>query len=81
MDDVREKLGVSELRAFLSSKAPATQAFNVPKNYDAAAMLRADLEVVGIPFRDDGGRVADFHSLRHTFITNLASGGVHPKTA
>jgi|GEM_PF-275561 len=25
--------------------------------------------------------VADFHALRHTFITNLASGGVHPKTA
>ena len=26
-------------------------------------------------------QVADFHALRHTFITNLASGGVHPKTA
>src|SRR5262249_32847197 len=23
----------------------------------------------------------DFHALRHTFITNLANGGVHPKTA
>jgi len=30
--------------------------------------------------RDDAGRVADFHSLRHTFITNLANSGVHPKT-
>jgi integrase len=27
------------------------------------------------------GRVADFHSLRHTFISNLAAGGVHPTTA
>ena len=27
------------------------------------------------------GRVADFHSLRHTFITNLARSGVHPKAA
>ncbi len=25
--------------------------------------------------------VADFHSLRHTFITNLARGGVHPRLA
>src|SRR5262249_41589173 len=31
--------------------------------------------------RDDAGRVADFHALRHTSITNLAAGGVHPKTA
>jgi hypothetical protein len=30
---------------------------------------------------DAAGRVADFHALRHTFITNLARGGVHPKVA
>jgi len=30
---------------------------------------------------DDAGRVADFHSLRHTFISNLAAGRVHPKIA
>jgi integrase len=30
---------------------------------------------------DDAGLFADFHGLRHTFISNLASGGVHPKTA
>ena len=34
-----------------------------------------------LKYTDDAGRVADFHSLRHTFITNLARGGVHPKTA
>ena len=32
-------------------------------------------------YRDDAGRVADFHALRHTFITNLAASGVHPKVA
>ena len=32
-------------------------------------------------YRDSAGRVIDFHALRHTFVTNLASGGVHPKTA
>ena len=34
-----------------------------------------------LAYRDDAGRCADFHSLRHTFISNLAAGGVHPKTA
>ncbi len=30
---------------------------------------------------DNAGRVIDFHALRHTFITSLARGGVHPKLA
>ncbi len=36
-----------------------------------AAMLRKDLEAGGIPYRDASDRVADFHALRHTFITRL----------
>ena len=32
-------------------------------------------------YRDEAGRVVDFHALRHTFITNLARGGAHPKVA
>ncbi len=32
-------------------------------------------------YADDAGRVADFQCLRHSFISNLAAGGVHPKTA
>ncbi len=44
-------------------------------------MLRADLTVAEIEYRDEAGRVADFHALRHTFITNLARTGVHPKVA
>lgn len=31
--------------------------------------------------RDESGQVVDFHALRHTFISNLARGGVHPKVA
>lgn len=34
-----------------------------------------------LTYRDDAGRVLDFHAFRHTFITYLALGGVHPKTA
>jgi hypothetical protein len=30
---------------------------------------------------DDSAQVIDFHALRHTFVSNLATGGVHPKVA
>ena len=56
------------------------QAFNIPPSYDTAEMLRADLALAGIADKD-GLQVVDFHSLRHTFITNLACSGVHPKVA
>ena len=46
----------------------------------AAKMLRTDLNSAGIPYDTDAG-IADFHSLRHTFISNLVAGGVHPKLA
>ena len=46
----------------------------------AADMLRIDLDAAGILFDTDDG-VADFHSLRHSFISHLATGGVHPKLA
>ncbi len=32
-------------------------------------------------YRDREGRVADFHSLRHTFVTSLVRAGVQPKDA
>jgi len=31
--------------------------------------------------KDESGRYADFHALRHTFITGLVTGGVNPKVA
>ena len=34
-----------------------------------------------LTYRDCAGRVADFHSLRHRFITELVKAGVHPKDA
>jgi len=47
----------------------------------AAKMLSKDLQTAGIPYRDEAGRVADFHSLRHTFISSLTRSGVSPKVA
>src|SRR4051812_44431094 len=35
-------------------------------------LMRHDLEAAGLPYRDASGRVADFHALRHSYITALA---------
>ncbi len=74
---------VGQLVAWRDESRPDEQAkvfpcFNPNK---AAKMLRKDLEAAGIPYQDAAGRVADFHSLRHTFISNLTRGGVSPKVA
>jgi len=39
------------------------------------------IESTYLSYTDDAGRVFDFHALRHQFISNLASAGVHPKVA
>ncbi len=72
----------AELRAWLANKLPGAPAFNVPNDRKSAAkMFRADTDAADIAFRDEANEVIDFHALRHTFITNLARSGVHPKTA
>lgn len=47
----------------------------------AADILRQDLEAAELAYEDDDGRVFDFHSLRHQFITNLVRAGVELQTA
>lgn len=44
---------------------------------EAARRRKSDF----LAFEDDAGRVFDFHALRGQFASNLAAGGVHPKTA
>ena len=44
-------------------------------------MLKKDLAAADVAYQDASGRFADFHALRHTFISNLARAGVHPKVA
>ena len=34
-----------------------------------------------LKYKDSQGRFADFHSLRHTFVTNLCKADISPKTA
>ncbi|MFC1451850.1 tyrosine-type recombinase/integrase [Verrucomicrobiota bacterium] len=43
--------------------------------------LRKDLAKAGIVYKDGQGRQADFHSLRHTFGTNLGRAGIQPRVA
>jgi len=44
-------------------------------------MLQADLAEAGIDYKDDMGRVFDFHGLTHETGTLLAASGIHPKVA
>jgi integrase len=72
----------TELRLFLANCHPAAPVFpTFPDNRTVNKMFRRDLAAAKIVYRDEAGLVADFHSLRHTFISNLACGGVHPKVA
>ena len=70
-----------ELRAFIGQKHPAAHVFRMPRPEKIVAMLRADLEAAGLPYRDGADRVADFHSFRVTFATLLLRSGVDVRTA
>ena len=71
----------SELREFLAGKMPAVQVFKMPRPENVVVMLRGDLKAAGISYRDDAGRVADFHALRVTFASLLLRAGVDVRTA
>ena len=68
-----------EIRDLVCGKLPNARVFAMPSK--PVDMLKGDLELVGIDYKDESGRVVDFHALRHTFGSLLASSGVHPKTA
>lgn len=72
-----DRLPISEeliplLQAHFSGKHPAASAFTPLSEDSYCRMLRDDLEDLGIRYRDDLGRYADFHALRHTYGTDLA---------
>jgi integrase len=76
---------VSALRDYLRGKRPGERIW--PKTWwrRAAEMLQLDLTTAGVPYSvpgpDGTPLYADFHALRHTFITYLANAGVSPKVA
>ncbi len=61
------------LTAWLVGKASGEPVFAMPDK--PARMLQRDLKSAGIAYRDDAGRVVDFHALRHTFISRIVSSG------
>jgi site-specific recombinase XerC len=73
----------ARVRTWLASKPAAEPVW--PGKWAAqrhgAEMIRIDLTAADIEAEDDRGRVVDFHALRHTFISNLARAGVHPRNA
>jgi len=74
----------AEIQSFFAGKMPDVKAFGGTHKRltsKTADMLKADLADAGIPYVDDAGRYADFHSLRHTTGSLLAASGVHPKVA
>jgi hypothetical protein len=69
------------LRAYLAGRPNDKPVWPGRWYKEAAEMLRMDLESAGIPYRDEDGRVADFHALRHSYVTLLERNGVSPKLA
>jgi integrase len=66
------------LGPWLAGKAPKTPVFGrLTRQSD---ILRVDLEAAGVPYETDEG-VADFHSARGTYISNLIASGASVKTA
>ncbi|MFH1739272.1 MAG: site-specific integrase [bacterium] len=69
---------VKELRRHLADKDDDEPAFRVPRF--AYRALKRDLEAAQIEYRDNSGRVVDFHAFRHTYVTRLVKAGVNTKT-
>jgi len=67
---------VEPLRQWLAGKEAGREVFKLPDK--TAKMMRVDLVAAGIPYATAEG-VADFHSLRHTYVSRLVRSGVNVK--
>ncbi len=68
---------VPKLRA-KRAESPSLPVFDVPQRLH---LLKKDLKAAGIVYRDQKGRQADFHALRHTFATLLHANGANQAIA
>lgn len=72
---------VEHLRAFKpAGVSPSAKVFKGLLGREIKPLQR-DLKKAGIPYVDEKGETADFHSLRHTFITWLRVRGVSKREA
>lgn len=69
------------VKGWLMGKERGQRVFPGTWNLRAADMLKADLITAKVPYRDERGRVFDFHSTRVQFVMSLARAKVHPRVA
>jgi integrase len=72
------------LAAYLTGKPSGSLVWPGTWTEKAAKMLRVDLAAASIPYvtqGPDGPEYADFHALRHSYITNVVASGVNVKLA
>ena len=69
----------ADLRPYVATLAPGSPVFPLPKGR-GADMLKSDLAAAEIPYKDEAGRVFDFHSLRCETATLADAAGVSPRT-
>jgi integrase len=72
---------VAELADWIrdTGRKGADHVFTVP--VELVKILKRDLKLAGIDYRDENGRTLDVHSLRHTTATYLAKAKVSPRIA
>jgi integrase len=66
------------LRTWVGEKGSEERVFRIPAYDELLKALKKDLAFAGIPYRDDHGRVFDFHSLRKSLGTHLRLAKVDP---
>ena len=74
---------LAELKAWLTGKSEGLPLWpgKWAANRYGGKMLRKDIEAAGLEYKNADGLFADFHALRHTYITNLGRHGVPLTTA
>jgi hypothetical protein len=60
---------------------PTAPAFRMPGKHRMFDVFKLDIADAGVAYRNEDGLVCDLHCLIHTFISNLARSGDHPKFA
>lgn len=72
---------VAMLRPWLATIGPDEPLWpgDWAKKRRGSKMMMADLARAGIDYRDDDGQQADFHALRHTFLSRLGRSGASAK--
>lgn len=71
-----------QLRPYLATKPAGQRVWQGTWNVKPAKMLKLDLKAAGVPYRvetPDGPKFADFHALRHSYLSSLAAAGVNVK--